>query len=620
MFQIFSSGARFRVVLAAIVLLPFGLTVHASPDLKELADDPYWLALLHMEPRSAGSSVSFVDDRDFFLANDGQSNAYAELQATLEAFQKQPEIRCKYVARWQWLEVVGSQYLPKVDPECRDYDTWRAKMNTHKVVLVFASSYLNSPSSMYGHTFLRLDAPDMENNSPLLSYALNFGAIVNESDNGMLYAFRGLIGGYPGQFSSQAYYEKVKEYSRIDNRDLWEYHLNLNSDEIDKMLAHIWELNFVNFDYYFFDENCSLRLLELLDVARPGHNLGQKFPVVAVPIDTVRAVQDAGMIDDVHYRASNATRQGFQNDHLTVNGRKLTQQLVSDEMILTSNAYRSESVEQRQTIVEVAYNHLKSLQDKTAGRDEVIAKRRYALLKERHALAVQKSMQKPRIPVPIAPDQGHETRVWGVRVGEVDGEVFVDLDARIAYHDLLDNLAGYSPSSTLAMGRLVLRAQKRESLSIEAFELINIMSLTSGNQLHQPLSWQVNSGGQRIRSGESDAWSSFVNGGVGHTYDLSNDLKGYGLIRAQVEYSDLYDDHWDMAAGATFGLLFQSSRHNLTASLTHWEFASSRERQQFKLGYQYAIEKNVGVRVEWTQTREDGDGYRELSLSARHYF
>ena len=33
----------------------------------------------------------------------------------------------------------------------------------------------------------------------------------------------------------------------------------------------------MNFDYYYFDENCSYRLLELLEVARPGTELTDEF-------------------------------------------------------------------------------------------------------------------------------------------------------------------------------------------------------------------------------------------------------------------------------------------------------------------------------------------------------
>ena len=90
---------------------------------------------------------------------------------------------------------------------------WLATINASKATLVFASSYLNSPSSMYGHTFLRFDPANFENDSPLLSFVVNFGASVNEADGGITYAFRGIFGGYPGYFAGERYYEKIKDYS-----------------------------------------------------------------------------------------------------------------------------------------------------------------------------------------------------------------------------------------------------------------------------------------------------------------------------------------------------------------------------------------------------------------------
>ncbi|HAU15905.1 MAG TPA: hypothetical protein DCS92_19455, partial [Gammaproteobacteria bacterium] len=99
-----------------------------------------------------------------------------------------------------------------------------------------------------------------------------------------------------------------KEYSRIENRDLWEYNLNLTPAETRTMISHLWELRDVIFDYYFFDENCSYRLLELLEVARPGTSLRDEFGARAIPIDTVRAVIDGGFVASVTYRPSVATQ------------------------------------------------------------------------------------------------------------------------------------------------------------------------------------------------------------------------------------------------------------------------------------------------------------------------
>ena len=49
------------------------------------------------------------------------------------------------------------------------------------------------------------------------------------------------------------YYEKIKEYSNLENRDIWEYSLEFTPDEVERMLLHLWELKDIYTDYYFFD-------------------------------------------------------------------------------------------------------------------------------------------------------------------------------------------------------------------------------------------------------------------------------------------------------------------------------------------------------------------------------
>lgn len=63
--------------------------------------------------------------------------------------------------------------------------------------MIFPAAYLNSPSSMFGHTLLRIDQADVQSDkTSLLSYAINFGAYIEGSDNSILYAWKGLMGGY----------------------------------------------------------------------------------------------------------------------------------------------------------------------------------------------------------------------------------------------------------------------------------------------------------------------------------------------------------------------------------------------------------------------------------------
>lgn len=601
---------------------------HSLPDdhpasdqatLKTLAADPYWHSLLHMHTTPTGGLESYVDGGDFFLAEDGRSDPYQELLATVRAFTDTPSQQCRFVARRQWLATQLGKPAWQTAP-CTAYDDWRRQLNTESVVLVFASSYLNSPSSMYGHTFLRFDPPTMRDGSPLLSYALNFGAIVDESDNGMLYAFRGIVGGYAGQFSAQRYYEKVKEYSRLDNRDLWEYHLNLNAVEVDRMLAHIWELNLVDFRYYFFDENCSYRLLELLDVARPGHALATQFPVFAIPIDTVRAVDDAGMISHPVYRPSIATVQARYNAQLSDKGRALSRQLVDNRQVLDTAAFQSLPLPQQRLVLEVSYDHLRE-QQKGQGRDSEVARSRYAMLRALNAMDVDDDGSTiPVPPIPTAPDKGHRTALAAVAVGSADEQDYVDIEARLAYHDLLDNSAGYASDSSLNMGRVVLRVPDGESPQLELAELVEITALAPGNQLQQPLSWQVRGGAERFYSQDDDVLSYHVTGGAGYTTILGGALRGFAMGRARLEYNPLFAHNLDLGAGVASGLLVQGPRMNFFAEAEYLHFAQNETRLAINLGYQFALSANAGLRVTLGRQLDDSKGVNEISIGFRHYF
>lgn len=179
------------------------------------------------------------------------------------------EARCRFPARYHFLaDALGWQEDAPL-AHCEEYLQWRTEIPMGRAVLVFPAAYLNSPSSMFGHTLLRLDRDDTD--SVWMSWAVNFGAMVQPSDNSIFYIYRGLAGGYPGYFSIVPYVTKIQDYAHLENRDMWEYPLTLDTDEMNWLVEHLWELKDTRFEYYFFDENCSFRLLELMEVARPGH-------------------------------------------------------------------------------------------------------------------------------------------------------------------------------------------------------------------------------------------------------------------------------------------------------------------------------------------------------------
>ena len=125
-----------------------------------------WMNLIHYQTESSLSEdlVSQVDDPLFFNAKDGKTNPEAELKQTLillftdDEEDNNKHAQCRFVARLNWLKDtlnIDTSRLPEVT--CAEYKEWRKVIRAERVTLVFPAYHLNSPSSMFGHTLLRLD-------------------------------------------------------------------------------------------------------------------------------------------------------------------------------------------------------------------------------------------------------------------------------------------------------------------------------------------------------------------------------------------------------------------------------------------------------------------------------
>ncbi len=594
-----------------------GLWQQASA--RRLGDQPAWLALLHQR-KTSGDAGSYVDDPRFFLAPDGADDPEAELRATLHAMVNEPATRCRFPARYNWLNSqLDFSDLAVATEACSRYDEWRRAINASTVVLVLAASYVNSPSSMYGHTFLRFDPDNMSNESPLLSYALNFGATVGEDDAGLLYAWRGVVGGYPGQFVGNAYLDKVKEYVRLENRDLWEYRLDFSPAEVGQMLAHVWELDQVSFAYFFFDENCSFRLLELLDVARPDLDLTDQFGLYAIPVDTVKAVQQAGLVEDVYFRPSNQDVVTLNLELLDKPQRRLALNLSRDTTVLQDPAFLQLGQSDQLQVVYTAYKYLRYSVNNDK-RDPDVVNRSYVLLQFLAGRDFGRlEQQQPESA--LRPDQGHETALVAVSGGAQGGKWFSDIETRIAYHDLLDASPGYPPATSLNMGRLVVRSLESTGVQLQTLDLLEITSVPVRDEFFQPIAWQTRVGLDREWTNGDEELAFQGSGGAGASYQGVFDGQLTGMIVAQVEYNPGFtDSKLDVGAGISLGYLRQATRTSMLVQLQTLNFIGGADRVQFEWQQNFVLTTNNALRISFKHSVDDSDGINEASVGYRFYF
>ena len=167
-----------------------------------------WLNLLQFRPSDWNHRLrSEVDSSDFFLSDTGKNDPQAELTATIEQLSKNPSLQCRFPARAQWLHQQGLlKNLKTTNEYCPDLYKWLKQFKAESISLIFPAAYLNSPSSMFGHTFLRVDQHNQTDTGQLLAQTINFAANVNHDDPEFLFAYKGMFGGYPGVVTVKPYY------------------------------------------------------------------------------------------------------------------------------------------------------------------------------------------------------------------------------------------------------------------------------------------------------------------------------------------------------------------------------------------------------------------------------
>lgn len=588
-------------------------------ELHTLAHDPEWQALLHINRGATlhDRGESYVDDAKFFLSAQGKTDAFAELQADIAALAPaQAEARCRFPARYGFLaRKLGWQESQPL-AHCTDYLSWRQQIPSARAVLVFPASYLNSPSSMFGHTLLRLDASTAPDNV-WNSWAVNFGADTRGQDNSLLYVWRGLGGGYPGHFSIVPYISKIQEYSNLENRDIWEYSLNLNDAERARLIDHLWELRDINFDYYFFDENCAFRLLELIDVARPGDDVIQGLRVFEEPVNTVRTLYQHGLVQALVYRPSKAMELQADIAALSPGEKNMAQRLLTEPDYARDPAFQTSAPERQHLMARTALRTLR-FKERKHERTDSVAERGLQLL---HIMQATPAAN-VAIPTPAPPEAGHSTQLLGMGGGIRDAQGFAELRYRLTYHDLIDNPPGFLQGAQIEGLDMRLRYNAQDSLTLESLELINIRSLSPRNAFIQPLSWTVQAGWEHAPVYGQSEILSYVQGGGGLSWRWGR-LQPFALALLRAEHDEAYRPFIELGAGSSVGLLWYSPQLQIKLQADGFYFENGEYRLRNTLDLNLPAGRQNALRLEARQDfwRHAGDhAPLELSLGWRHFF
>lgn len=504
-------------------------------------------------------------------------------------------------------------------PRCEPFETFLDQICPESATLIFPTSHINSPASMYGHTLLTIETATK---SKLLAYAINYSALTTGTTFAPVWIAKGLLGGYPGYFSILPYYAKLQEYSDVADRDIWEYPLNLNRDEIRRLALHVYELEEIHANYYFFSENCSYGLLFLLEAARPSVRLTDRFHGWVIPLATIRAVRESGMIDGAVYRPSRSTKVSYLAASLSGERQKEARAIARGELEpsdLPEGTPREERIRQLDLAGEyLQYRHARGDLEKSA-----YVPRFLATLQARSRLGVSDEWRYD-IPAPVRPDDGHRPNRLSVLAGAVEEEPFQELRLRPAYHGLLDDETGYKRGSQILFGETAVRYHsRRRTLQLESIDLINIVSLAPRSRFLHPASWRVRTGFYR-RSLERppDDLVYELSGGNGRTYDLPALGLWYVMLEAGLRLGGALEDRYALGGGAATGLLAHPApwwKIHLAGRYVAYPLGEESRRVEFGLGQNIRLGADLGASIELDGSIED-DVVTHVAKGGIHVF
>ncbi len=562
------------------------------------AVDDGWQALLHF----SGSSSSIEKGSSFFLAPDGQENPAAELAATKAYLQKSPgEASCRYPARALYLK----QYRPDGSELCERWRRWKEAIQAEGIELVFAAAFVNSPSSMYGHTLLKFPRGGASKGQELLDYTLSYGADTGTA-GGAVYVWKGLTGGFEGKYVSAPFYLKVREYNFVENRDFWIYPLKLQPEELELLVAHAWELRDISFPYYFLRKNCAYYLLEFLEVARPGQRLTEAFPLWSVPMDTIRRLAEKNWLGEPRYRPSRYRLLQSYQEVLDSSERRAASRLADGEDAALPAGRES-------LVLDAAYELWRY---RTEGTKEMALEKQ--LLQKRAAFpGPTKTFSYPK---ERSPEQGQPTSRLGFFGGANREHTLLELQYRGTLHDLLSHPLGYEQASELTMGDLHLRYEAKK-IFLDSFEVLRIRSLSPRDSWFPKKAWSFRLAADRAKEFSCTGWHCMVgtlSGGMGLSYEMASVLF-FAIGELDFEYGGVLEKNFRLGFGPSGGLAFPlwTGARGTLEGQKRWRLAGeTRQRAAARLSLNQDLSRSWEFRVSAGVQRS----YREGLAGFLFYF
>jgi len=423
-----------------------------NPDLSSTDVDVAWLKLMH----NYG-----IDDDRFYESASFKTSVEAEYKANFISFMSDDQYSCRFPARAKYFSIkTHNKYKA-----CPAVEKWKYAIRGQTLSLVFVSQYVSNPASAFGHTFLLFRRSEVP---------LNFNSIISnaahipDETGDFEYIWKGLVGGFPSEFSHDYLYLKFQEYSNMENRDLWIYDLDFSDEQKDQVLNHIWEISHrTASSYKFLNQNCAVNTYDILAAIHPSLSfMPESFYVL--PVETV--MQTHSIIKSYEYIPSLREKMHLRTQEMNEKQTDEFKKIISDN-----------SVSVKTTDVDIAELVLENFELKRVKQSGQLTSQQDARLKESLVNRASLASKAHEIETSNAKSPHLALRPMQVALSGFNENDQMNYSVSFSplHHSLLSRSNGYLPFSEFILFKLeALKNSASESIDFTLFQVANFPSTT----------------------------------------------------------------------------------------------------------------------------------------------
>lgn len=484
---------------------------------RKLDRNPTWQSLLH-----ATGDQSAIQDTAFILSAPDFS-ARDELAASIALLfdpASPSDARCRFPARFLWLS--AQLELPEPDFEnCAQLQEFIRRAPVEKVSLVYASENLTQPSSMMGHIFLKISGTSAEGYP--LNHAISFFTEIDSINVPKVIA-ESLLVGKPGYYTLSPYYEKLNYYLKGEQRNVWEYDIQLTGFERTLIQYHMWELRSVKLTYFFHSYNCATLTNNILSLAEPS--LRETTSGWATPIDVVKSAHSAGRVASVSVYPSEKWKVKMLYEQLTTESKAELVDTIQQDLPAELSPLLQEK--DPELSIELALSYADWMRDSGQWPEErfmavasEIERIRTSLNKD-YVLDISSYKKPTRLP--------HDSQVYGGIVN-IEGDNHMRLGAMPASHYLADDNSQYLTENELRLADLsILVSAETGTVQLDELQLYSAISLAPHDPLSGGLSGRFSFGFEPHFNDQLESHTSAnIGGDLGQSFRLHRDVLLYWL-------------------------------------------------------------------------------------------